>query len=67
MSKNCDHSKAFKTEALCMNSLRKREHFVAYTVKLGAVLKCSGLIHTWVCYLLNLVFTLDPVLLTDTD
>lgn len=49
MSKNCDHSKAFKTEALCMNSLRKREHFVAYTVKLGAVLKCSGLIHTWVC------------------
>lgn len=49
MSKNCDHSKAFKTEALCMNSLRKREDFVAYTVKLGAVLKCSGLIHTWVC------------------
>lgn len=48
-AKNCDHSKAFKTEALCMNSLRKKEHFVAYTVKLGAVLKCSGVIHTWVC------------------
>lgn len=62
--------------ALCMSSLRKKgtwtkcvRGFVAYTeiVKLGAVLKCSGMIHTWVCYILNLVFTLDPVPLTDTD
>lgn len=55
-AKNCDHSKAFKTKALCMNSLRKKEHFVAYTVKLGAVWSTRGFVSYWMWFSLSIQF-----------